>query len=152
MRILFILYIISLGLKFVKTITVLRYMYSFYVYCTVCSYCTLITYCSIPGKRPCTAFQGVNVAASIQTYGSYILDKRPYRPKSRFMFKCPWVLAWDSTVVYHRIVFNYKYLLIAKFPYICNYRTLVKEGPWMVHLTLGQNWGMGRYSKHQYCI
>ena len=23
------------------------------------------------------------------------------------------------------------------------YRTLAKEGPWAVHLTLGQDWGMG---------
>ena len=23
------------------------------------------------------------------------------------------------------------------------YRTLVKEGPWAVHLTLGQDWGVG---------
>ena len=40
-------------------------------------------YCSIPGKRPllgkrpCTEFQGVNVAASIQMYGNYILGKCP---------------------------------------------------------------------------
>ena len=26
------------------------------------------------------------------------------------------------------------------------YRTLTKEGPWVVHLTLGHDWGMGRYS------
>ena len=33
------------------------------------------------------------------------------------------------------------------------YRTLVKEGPWAVHLTLGQDdWGMGRYSRYQYRI
>ena len=25
------------------------------------------------------------------------------------------------------------------------YRTLAKEGPWAVHLTLSQDWGMGRY-------
>ena len=30
------------------------------------------TYRSVPGKCPCTAFQGVNVTASIQTYGNYI--------------------------------------------------------------------------------
>ena len=28
------------------------------------------------------------------------------------------------------------------------YRTLVKEAPWAVHLTLGQDWGMGRYSRY----
>ena len=32
--------------------------------------------CPLPGKRPCTTFQGVNVAASIQTYGRYIPGKR----------------------------------------------------------------------------
>ena len=32
------------------------------------------------------------------------------------------------------------------------YRTLAKEGPWAVHLTLGQDWGVGRYSRYQYCI
>ena len=30
------------------------------------------------GKRPCTAFQGVYVAASIQTYGDYIPGKHPW--------------------------------------------------------------------------
>ena len=29
----------------------------------------------------CTAFLGVNVAASIQTYGSYIAGKSPCKPK-----------------------------------------------------------------------
>ena len=28
-------------------------------------------------------------------------------------------------------------------------RTLAKEGPWAVHLTLGLDWGMGRYSRYQ---
>ena len=28
--------------------------------------------CSVPGKRPCTSFQEVNVAASIQMYGNYV--------------------------------------------------------------------------------
>ena len=27
----------------------------------------------------------------------------------------------------------------------CKYRTLAKEGPWAVHLTLDQDWGMGQY-------
>jgi hypothetical protein len=51
-----------------------------------------------PGKRPCTAFQGVTVAASIQTYGILIPGKRPCRPKLRIMFKRPWVLTRDTTV------------------------------------------------------
>ena len=29
------------------------------------------------------------------------------------------------------------------------YRILTKEGPWAVHLTLGQAWGMGRYLRYQ---
>ena len=32
------------------------------------------------------------------------------------------------------------------------YRTLTKEGPWVVHLTLGQDWGMGQYSRYQYRV
>ena len=53
----------------------------------------------LPGKRPCTEFQGVTVAASIQTYGIYIPGKRPCGPKSRVMFKHPWALTRDTTVV-----------------------------------------------------
>ena len=41
-----------------------------------------------PGKRPCAEFQGVTVAASIQTYGIYIPGKRPYGLKSQVMFTC----------------------------------------------------------------
>ena len=52
----------------------------------------------LPGKRPCTAFQGVNVPAYIQTYGNYVPGKRPCRPKLRCMFKRPWALARDTTV------------------------------------------------------
>ena len=52
----------------------------------------------LPGKRPCAEFQGVTVAASIQTYGIYIPGKRPCGPKSRVMFKCPWALTRDTTV------------------------------------------------------
>ena len=53
----------------------------------------------LPNKRPCTAFQGVNVAASIQTYGKYVPGKCPCGPKSRCMFKRPWALTQDTTVV-----------------------------------------------------
>ena len=37
-------------------------------------YCSVPGKCPLPGKHPCTcsSFQGVNVAASMQTYGSYI--------------------------------------------------------------------------------
>ena len=56
----------------------------------------------LPGKCPCTKFQGVTVAASIQTYGIYIPGKRPCGPKSRVMFKHPWVLTWDATVYWFK--------------------------------------------------
>ena len=35
-------------------------------------YCSVPGKCPLPSKRPCTSFQVVNVAASIQTYGSYV--------------------------------------------------------------------------------
>ena len=53
----------------------------------------------LPGKCPCAEFQGVTVAASIQTYGIYIPGKRPCGPKSQVMFKCPWALTQDTTVL-----------------------------------------------------
>ena len=56
----------------------------------------LLLHSSIPGKRPCTAFQGVNVADTIQMYGKYIPGKHPCGPKSRCMFKRPWALARDT--------------------------------------------------------
>ena len=52
----------------------------------------------LPGKRPCTPFQGVNVVASIQTYGILIPGKRLCGPKSLVMFKRPWALTQDTTV------------------------------------------------------
>ena len=53
-------------------------------------------YCSVPGKHPCTAFQGTTVAASVQIL---IQGKRSCGPKSRVMFKCPWALIRDTTVI-----------------------------------------------------
>ena len=53
----------------------------------------------LPGKRLCTEFQGVTAAASIQTYGIYIPGKRPCGPKSRVVFKRPWALTQDATVL-----------------------------------------------------
>ena len=44
------------------------------------------------GKCPCSSFQRVNVAVSIQTCESYIWGKQPCGPKSRVMFKRPWAL------------------------------------------------------------
>ena len=62
------------------------------------NYRSVLSKCPLPGKRPCTPFQGVNVAASIQTYGILILEECPCRPKLRVMFKCPWALTRDTTV------------------------------------------------------
>ena len=62
-------------------------------------YHSVLGKCPLPGKRSCSVFQGVNVAASIQMYGSYILGKRPCRPKSRVMFKCPWAITRNTMVV-----------------------------------------------------
>ena len=63
--------------------------------------CTVVSRASahFRGKRPCTPFQGVNVAVSIQTYGILIPGKRPCRPKLRVMFKRPWALTRDTTVI-----------------------------------------------------
>ena len=46
----------------------------------------------LPGKHPCTTFQGATVAASIQTYGILILGKHPCGSKLQVKFKRPWVL------------------------------------------------------------
>ena len=40
---------------------------------------------NVPGKRPCTTFQGATVAASMQTYGIFILGKRPCGPKLSYV-------------------------------------------------------------------
>ena len=69
-------------------------------------------YRSVPGKRPLlgkrpyTEFQGVTVAASIQTYGIYIPGKRPCGPKSQVILKRPWVLTWDTTIHVHIALYN----------------------------------------------
>ena len=42
----------------------------------------------LPNKHPCSSFQGVNVAASIRTYKSFIPGKRPCGPKAQIMSKC----------------------------------------------------------------
>ena len=55
----------------------------------------LHVYHSVPGKHPCTctSFQGVNVAASMQTY---IPGKHPCSPKSCIMFKWPCMGAYPG--------------------------------------------------------
>ena len=72
----------------------------------------LYKYRSIPGKRPCSAFQGVNVTASIQTYGNYIPGKCPCWPKSRVVFKRPWVLTCDTTVNFKKVKITSLYILL----------------------------------------
>ena len=69
-----------------------QHMREGYGSCFVCEdvcYHSILGKCPLPDKHSFTSFQGVNVAASIQTYGSYIPDKRS---KSRSMFKRPWAL------------------------------------------------------------
>ena len=63
-----------------------------------CNYHSVPGKRSLLGKRPCIAFQGATVAASIQTYGILILGKHPCRQKSRVMFKRPWALTRDIMV------------------------------------------------------
>ena len=46
-----------------------------------CKYRSVSSKCPLPGKHPCTTFQGVNVVASIQMYRVYILGKHPCGPK-----------------------------------------------------------------------
>ena len=76
------------------------YMYQYYMYHNVPGKRPL------PGKCPCTTFQGATVAHSIETYGILIPGKRPCGPKSRVKFKRPWALTQDtkygtcSTVLY----------------------------------------------------
>ena len=62
-------------------------------------------YRSVPGKHLLLGkrlyyivLQGATVAASIQAYGIFIRGKLPCGPKSRVMFKRPWVLTQDTTV------------------------------------------------------
>jgi hypothetical protein len=43
-----------------------------------------------------------------------------------------------------------KRLIIISPPGIKDYHTFAKKGPWVEHLTLGLDGGMGRYSRHEY--
>ena len=61
--------------------------------------------CPLPVKRPCSAFQGVTVTASIQTYGSYILGKCPCGPKLRVVFKHQWALTRDTALTQDTTVY-----------------------------------------------
>ena len=49
------------------------YMITWHCY-RICNHIDTL-YHSVPGKCPYTSFQEVNVAASIQTYGNYVLGK-----------------------------------------------------------------------------
>ena len=53
----------------------------------------------LPGKHPCTIFQGATVATSIQMYGILIPGKCLCRPKSQVVFERPWALTRDTTVI-----------------------------------------------------
>ena len=59
--------------------------------------CTVVFRASAhsPGKHPFITFQGINIAASIQMYGSFIPGKYP------------WVLAWDTTVLHYLPLFKH---------------------------------------------
>ena len=63
------------------------------------TYCSILGKHPLPGKCPCIEFQGITVAASIQTYGIYIPYKCPCGLKLRVMFKRSWTLTWDIMVV-----------------------------------------------------
>ena len=86
---------------------------AFHVQHSVCN--IIITIVSRASAHPwvsahaCISFQGVNIAASIQTY---IPGKCPYGPKSQGMFKCPWMLTWDVTVMMIESDLNYTIMLM----------------------------------------
>ena len=60
--------------------------------CSVGHYSSTILSQASAHSRVSAHVQGVNVAASIQMYGSYILGTCPCTPKSLSKFKCPWAL------------------------------------------------------------
>ena len=72
--------------------------------CIICVHIH-VYYRSVPDKRPllgkrlCTTFQGATIAASIQMYGIYVPGKCPCGPKLQVMFKHPWALTRDTTVI-----------------------------------------------------
>ena len=78
----------------------------------------------LPGKHPCTPFQGVNVAASIQMYGILIPGKRPCRPKSRVTFKCLWTLTRDTTVHAIYLQYNVQRIIISFYNGYTKWRAL----------------------------
>ena len=66
----------------------------------------IFSYGSIPGKHPCTAFQGATVpASSMQTDGILILGKHPCGSKSWTTFKRP----WDTTIIFNHAVLSIAY-------------------------------------------
>ena len=42
--------------------------------------------------------------------------------------------------------------IVCMYVYVCMYCSLAKMGPWVVHLTLGSNRGVGRHSSYLYCV
>ena len=80
-----------------------------------------------------------------------------HSPLQFYASSCP----SDGAVQVYAHAHDDHYLMRSKFnslltemitPQTYIYRTLAKEGPWVVHLTLGQDWGMGRYSRYQYRV
>ena len=66
----------------------------------------------LPGKCPCTEFQWVSVAASIQMYGSYILGKYQCGPKSQVMLR--WAVTRDTMICENngQIIGNNRYIYL----------------------------------------
>ena len=52
-----------------------------------------------PVKCPCSTFQGVDITASIQTYGNYIPGKRPYGPNRECLLGTLRYLQTNSMIV-----------------------------------------------------
>ena len=59
--------------------------------------------CPLLSKHPCTEFQGIEIAASIQMY---IPGKHPYRPKLQVMFEHPWALTRNTNLRPHKTRFT----------------------------------------------
>ena len=106
---------------------------------TVIIYKQKINYRSVPGKRPlpgkhpCSSFQGVNVTASIQTYGNYIPGKRPGMSVNVVQYLC----MYDTTVCISTSLLHYvQTLLVMQYIYIqhCEGSGLVSKIAYMEHV------------------
>ena len=68
-----------------------------------------VYYHSILGKRPCTAFQGINVAASIQMYESYIRANVCAGQNCKLCLTTHGRLPGDTTVILN-ILWNFNFM------------------------------------------